>query len=271
MSLLWTKIAIVGAETALGTAFSRLCPDVIPYDLSAAPPSLPRDCDLLLFCPDDTFSADLQDACLQSLCRELAATRTSQLHVACFVPATAYAPRGRTLRADAVPSPHSLRDLTALRHALTLQAWCAISRTTILPNVFIHGELYGDDSPNHPLPGHVAASLRLAHAHQPLPLPGLGLQRRTLTHLDDFAAAVAQLLSLSLIPPTIAIPGETFTIIDYLDAIANRFDAPLVPSDNPHSDDLPWGLGDRLIAAAPLKAELPDFRPAHRFRDWLDI
>ena len=218
--------------------------------------AIPDDCNLVLYCHDATRSPDRHLAALDTLCRTLAATRTgmNQIHVALFTPATACQTSAR-IRENAALQPHTHHDL--------LHAWCFRSRTAILPNLFRHGELYGLST------GHIAASLRHARSGHPLQLPGLGNQKRTLTHLDDLAAAVATLLKDDFTPSPINLPGETLTVIDYLLPIADRFGVDLDMTPDCHSDDLPWGIGDCVLSSALFKSEAPTFRLRHRFRSWL--
>ena len=226
--------------------------------------AIPDDCNLVLYCHDATRSPDRHLTALDTLCRTLAATRTgmNQIHVALFTPATACQTSAR-IRENAALQPHSHHDLLHAQAELLLHAWCFRSRTAILPNLFRHGELYGLST------GHIAASLRHARSGHPLQLPGLGNQKRTLTHLDDLAAAVATLLKDDFTPSPINLPGETLTVIDYLLPIADRFGVDLDMTPDSYSDDLPWGIGDCVLSAALFKSEAPTFRLRHRFRSWL--
>lgn len=230
----------------------------------AAAPAVPDDCNLVLYCHDAARHPSRHVPLLDALCRSLAATRTdlNQVHVALLTPASACQTSAR-IRENASLHPHSPRELAAAQAELTLHAWCCQTHTAILPNIFRHGELYGLDT------GHIAACLRHARAGRPVQLPGLGNQKRTLTHLDDLAAAVATLLKDDFTPSPINLPGETLTVIDYLLPIADRFGVDLDMTPDCHSDDFPWGVGDCVLSSALFKSEAPTFRLCHRFRSWL--
>ena len=279
------QVVIVGADSEQGTALAAAMADVgfqvLGYGEATQPtahhrlddyrqtdyavaPTVPDDCNLVLYCPDAARSPDRHLSVLDTLCRDLAVTRTgiNQVHIALFTPATACQTSVR-IRENAALQPHSHHDLLHAQAELLLHAWCFRSRTAILPNIFRHGELYGLDT------GHIAACLRHARAGRPVQLPGLGNQKRTLTHLDDLAAAVATLLKDDFTPSPINLPGETLTVIDYLLPIADRFGVDLDMTPDCHSDDFPCGVGDCVLSSALFKSEAPTFRLRHRFRSWL--
>ncbi len=280
---------IVGIDTAMGCALARSLSavgfDVIglgetenaPCDRLAeyrrtdyASYGIPLDCNLVLFCHDAALRADRHVDALNSLCRELSVQRTSanQIHVCLFTPANACESGKGRIRENSPLCPHSLRELAHVQAEMTLHAWCFVSRTAILPNVFRHGELYADMPAELPLAGHVNACLRKRRTHERLESPGLGTQKRTLTHLDDFSDAVAALLRRDFIPSVINIPGETMAIIDYMILLDDSPDGGMAMGTS-HDDDLPWGIGDRVLSPAEFKAELPDFKPKYRFKEWL--
>ena len=228
--------------------------------------NVPEECNLVLYCHDAAGDTARHGSILERLCGELAATRKdpNQVSVCVFTPSSACEPSGRTVREDARLHPHSLRELACVQAEMALHAWYCKSNTVILPVVFRHGELYGVEG------GHVAACLRQAHDRpQYLLRPGLGNQRRTLTHIDDFADAVATLLKDDFLPSPINIPGENMDVIEYMGPIADLFGLELGMSRDCFSEDLPRGVGDCALSAALFKSEAPTFRPKHRFRQWL--
>ena len=260
---------LVDGKTGLGRALSRAlsAAGFAVAECDAERAAVPAECSQVLYCHDAAAEPDRHLAGLDALCGALAATRTadapSQVHVCLFTPASAFAGGAPRVREEAAPRPHSLRELVCAQAELALQTWCFRTRTAILPQLFRHGELYGVSA------GHVAECLRLAQARQPLTLPGLGAQKRTLTHVEDLADAAAALLKKDFAPSPVNLPGETLAVIDYMSPIADRYGVELAMGRDACSEAFPWGLGDCVLATAVAKAELPAFRPKHRFREWL--
>ncbi len=280
---------VVGADSAIGCALARSLADagfdVIGLGEAKTSPcaglaeyrrtdyasfGVPADCNLVLFCHDAALNADRHVPALTALCRELAAQRTdaNQVHVCLFTPANACeADKGR-VKEDSPLCPHSIRELAHVQAEMTLHAWCFLSHMAIIPNIFRYGELYADLPAGLTLAGHLSACIRRRRNNEQLESPGLGNQKRTLTHLDDLAVAVAALLKQDFIPSVINIPGETMAIIDYLILLDNHPEQEM-PMVSRYDDDLPWGVGDRVLSPALFKSELPAFRPKYRFSQWL--
>ena len=225
---------------------------------------VPEECNLVLYCHDAMEDAARHVVILETLCRELAASRTdaNQVHVCVFTPASACesAPR---IRENAAVLPHSLREMACVQAEMTLHAWCFKSHTTIIPQIIRHGELYGIDG------GHVASCLHRAVSGQNLLIPGLGNQKRTLTHIEDFANAAATLLKDDFPPSPINIPGENMDVIEYVGPIADHYGLDLLMSIDCFSEELPWGVGDCALSASLFKSEFPSFRLHHSFQKWL--
>ena len=279
---------VVGVDTAIGLAMAHAlheggfgvigfgetetapCGGLVDYrttDYTAY--GIPDDCNLVLFCHDAASHLDRHAVALDALCRELAARRRddNQVHVCCFTPANACAADKGRVKETSPLCPHTRRELAYVRAEMTLHAWCFASRMAILPNIFRHGELYADLPAGLPLAGHVNACLRKRRRHEPLVAPGLGMQRRTLTHLDDFAAMVAALLKRDLIPSVVNIPGETFSVIDYMIPLDDSPAMEMPMAADGHDDDLPWGVSDCVLSTALFKSEVA-YRLRHRFREW---
>ena len=70
-----------------------------------------------------------------------------------------------------------------------------------------------------------------------LTLPGLGSQKRTLTHVEDLADAAAALFKSDFAPSPVNLPGETHAVIDYLSPIADRFGVELAMIRDCHSEE----------------------------------
>ena len=77
---------------------------------------------------------------------------------------------------------------------------------------------------------------------------------------------VAAMLRQDFISSPVNIPGETFSILDYMIPLDRYSDGEMVMSTQ-HDEDLPWGLGDRVVSASLFKSELK-YTPRHRFRNW---
>ena len=256
------QLAIVGTDTAIGAALARSMADA-GFDIAESA----ADSRLVLYCHDAALDAEGHVSALDALCRSLAATHTSnrQVRVCVFTPANACGESPRVIRETTPLLPRCRRDFAYAQAEMLLHAWYGMSHTAILPTVFRHGELYCAPDAKIPLAGHVNACIRKAQSGQPLTMPGLGIQKRTLTHLDDFADAVASILSNDFPPSIVNIPGETMAIADYTNDICDRYGVEPVLGKYPFDDDLPWGIGDRVLSAALFRSE-STFRPKRSFK-----
>ncbi len=270
MNVLHHIAAIIGAaDTAMGRALARSLRsagfEVLDVGISG---DIPAECNLVLYCHDAAVETARHATILELLCHKLAATRTpdSQVHVCVFTPAGACA-ASTHIREEAALHPHSLRELAYVQAEMALLAWNAVSSATIVPHIFRHGELYGEVDSLRPS-SHVSACLEQARAGRGLLLPGLGAQKRTLTHIDDFADAVSALLKQDLWPSPINIHGERLAIIDYMNAIAEHFGVELAMSRDCRSEDLPRSFGDFVLSSALFNSEVA-FKPRYRFKKWL--
>ncbi len=262
--------AIIGVDSAMGRALARSLRsadfEVLDVGTSGV---IPAECNLVLYCHNAAADTSLHAPRLEQLCRELATTRTPdrQVHVCAFTPVST-CEASTHIREEAALHPHSLRELAFAQAEMALHAWSAVSSATIVPHIFRNGELYGEVEGLSPA-SHVSACLEQAREGRMLLLPGLGAQKRTLTHIDDFADAVTVLLKQGLFPSPINIPGETMRIIDYMNAIAEHFGVELSMSRDCRSEDLPRSFGDYGISASLFNSEVA-FKPHHRFKKWLD-
>jgi len=257
---------LVDGKTGLGRALSRAlsAAGFAVAECDAERAAVPAECSQVLYCHDAAQEPERHVAQLDALCGALAATHAGRhVRVCVFTPATVCEDTTKLLRERAALRPRTLVGLAHCQAELLLHSWFARSRGAIRPVIFRHGELYGLET------GYIAECLLRARARQPLTLPGLGAQKRTLTHVEDLADAAAALLRKDVLPSPINLPGESLAVIDYLSPIADRFGVELAMGRDCHSEAFPWGLGDCVLATAAFKTELPGFRPKHRFRKWL--
>ena len=248
---------LAGTADYSGTDYAR-------YDL-------PPECRLVLFCHDVSIDRERHLQALSALCEHLAATRSpdAQVRLCYFSSANICNGGSRPISENAAVRPHCLRELAVCQAEMTLRTWACLSRNAIVPNVFRHGELYGgaEDSPTNA--GHVNECLDLARHGRPLEFSGNLNQRRTLVHVEDFAAAVASLLDRDLIPDLVNVPGERLTVYDYLSAISERYGVELtVGMARRFSENLPLASCDRVLSASLFRSEV-DFKPKYKFRPWL--
>lgn len=269
------KAVIVGADSFIGSCLARTLAkagcDVQSVVGDYMHYNIPQECGLVLFCHDAFGDRDLHTRAFSALCEHLAATRSAgrQVHLCYFSTANICDGDGRQISEKSSIHPHNLYELAVCQAEMTLNAWVCLSRGVIVPNIFRHGELYGDADAPRTDAGHVNECLRLARDGKPLTFCGNLGQKRTLLHVEDFAYAVVALLSRDIIPNLINIPGETLNIYDYLSAISDHYHVELnIGTQRRFSENLPPYSCDRVLSASVFRSEL-DFKPKHRFKTWL--
>jgi len=235
--------------------------------------TFPKECNLLLFCHDAALHRQRHAVAMEALCQELAASLPpcKQMTVCAFTPANACACSQKRVTEDTALRPQSLRDLAYAQAEMTLHAWCAMSKGAIQPAIFRYGELYADMPKELPLAGHVNTCLKKVRQQERLISPGLGNQKRTLTHLDDFASMVTLAVKQDFIPAVTNIPGETIDIIEYMMPLENSPDQEIYMDTPNHDDDLPWGIGDRALYCPQFlsgKKYSFKYQFKHKFQDW---
>ena len=271
-SRLTKAMAAVGHRvTAYGTRETTTChkTDYRHFDLSP-------ECNLVFFCHDVAADRDLHVRSLEALCEHLAAIHSvdRQVHLVYFSSTNICNANGRRIREDSEIYPHCLRDAAVVQAEMLLKTWCSISRNAIAPHVFRYGELYGeaDAFPTHA--GHVNECLALARQGKTLVFYGNLNQARTLTHVDDFASAVAAVLQEDFTPSRINIPGEKVTVAEFLQKIAEHYGVEWEPTTQRPSvlnENVPYLACDRLLNAAVFKSIVPDFKPKHKFANGLAV
>ena len=271
-SRLTKAMAVVGHKvTAYGMRETTTCrkTDYRHFDLSP-------ECNLVFFCHDVAADRDLHVRSLEALCEHLAAIHSvdRQVHLVYFSSTNICNANGRRIREDSEIYPHCLRDAAVVQAEMLLKTWCSISRNAIAPHVFRYGELYGeaDAFPTHA--GHVNECLALARQGKTLVFYGNLNQARTLTHVDDFASAVAAVLQEDFTPSRINIPGEKVTVAEFLQKIAEHYGVEWEPTTQRPSvldENVPYLACDRLLNAAVFKSIVPGFKPKHKFANWLAV
>ena len=269
MAAVGHQVIAYGAQDAMSQsiAMSYHKTDYFHYDLSS-------ECNLVFFCHDVAENRDQHVQSLAALCEHLAAIHSvdRQVHLVYFSSTNICNTNGRRIREDSEISPHCLRDAAIVQAEMLLKTWCSLSGNAIAPHVFRYGELYGetDAFPTHA--GHVNECLALARQGKTLVFYGNLNQARTLTHVDDFASAVAAVLQEDFTPSRINIPGEKVTVADFLEKIADHYGVEWEPTTQRPSvlnENVPFLASDRLLNAAVFKSIVPDFKPKHKFANWL--
>ena len=258
-----------GTQTAMSqsVAMTYQQTDYLHYDL-------PSDCHLVCFCHDVAIDRDLHVKALSSLCEHLAATHSqdNQIHLAYFSSTNICNANGRRISEDSEIYPHCLRDAAVVQAENLLKTWCSLSGNAISPHVFRYGELYGEED-RYPTPaGHVNECLAMARQGKPLVFYGNLNQKRTLTHIDDFAAAVVEVLHRGFTPSRVNIPGEHLMVVDFLMGISGHYGVDWEPTASRPAvvdENVPFASSDRLLNAAVFKSIVPDFKPKYRFKSWL--
>ena len=295
------EVVIIGADTFIGShmakAMAASSHKVIGYgtretaasmqDEASAPSvaitykptdylhyNLPPKCNLVFFCHDVAADRDLHVQSLSALCEHLAVIHSMdrQVHLVYFSSTNICNANGRRIREDSEISPHCLRDAAIVQAEMLLKTWCSLSRNAIAPHVFRYGELYGETDAFPTAAGHVNECLSLARQGETLVFYGNLNQARTLTHVDDFAEAVAAVLQEDFTPSRINIPGEKVTVEEFLEKIAEHYGVEWDPTTQRPSvlnENVPFLSCDRLLNAAVFKSIVPEFKLKHKFANWL--
>ncbi len=284
---------IIGIDTFIGShlakAMAASCHKVIGYGTDEAAASsaaitykptdylhynLPPECNMVFFCHDVALDREQHIQALSALCEHLAAihSKDRQVHLVYFSSTNICNTNGRRIREDSEIYPHCLRDAAVAQAENLLKTWCSLSGNAISPHVFRYGELYGEED-RYPTPaGHVNECLAMARQGKPLVFYGNLNQKRTLTHIDDFAAAVVEVLHRGFTPSRVNIPGEHLMVVDFLMGISGHYGVDWEPTASRPvvvDENVPFASSDRLLNAAVFKSIVPDFKPKYRFKSWL--
>lgn len=284
---------IIGADTFIGShlaaAMAASGHEVIGYgtqDAMSQPVAmtyhktdychydLPSDSHLVCFCHDVALDREQHVKALSALCEHLAASHSqdNQVHLAYFSSTNICNANGRRISEDSEIYPHCLRDAAVAQAENLLKTWCSLSDNAISPHVFRYGELYGEEDCFPTPAGHVNECLAMARQGKSLMFYGNLNQKRTLTHIDDFAAAVAEVLRCGLTPSRVNIPGEHLMVVDFLMGISGHYGVDWEPTASRPAvvdENVPFASSDRLLNAAVFKSIVPDFKPKYCFKSWL--
>ena len=271
------EVALVGCDTFMGAGLAKAMETagrhVVPFhgtDIAAV--SVPDGCNMVLFCHDVSLDAERHAMMLDALCRRLAENRTADkaVHVCVFTPAAVCQTTNGVVREDSPTRPCGRCGVAACHAEMLLHAWVEMTHNAILPHIFRHGELYGEPCGNETNMGHLNTALRLARQGKPIQMRGFGLQKRSLTHIDDFSRAVAAVLAEYGLPRIVNIPGERVAIAQYMNAIAAAFNVGLEyqASKASFDENLPSYSGDCVLSSTVFRG-LVTFKPQHKFMKWL--
>ncbi len=265
------------AVTAYGTADAAVLSDGIAYcKTDYLRYDIPESCRLVFFCHDVSQDRELHTKALSALCEHLSSTHAMNKQVClCYCSsANICNADGHRITENSEIYPHCLRDAAVAHAELLLKTWCCMSRNAVSPHVFRHGELYDDADTITTTAGHVNECLSLARQGKDIEFYGNLNQLRTLTHIDDFASAVTSIALQDFIPFVVNIPGEKISVVEYLMAIAERHGVEWIPTakrPDAIDENNPAPSCDRVLSSVVFKSLLPDFKPKHRFKKWLNL
>ena len=271
------NVTLIGSDTFIGGSLAKAMTaagrHIMPsLSDNIADVSIPEGCNTVLFCHDVSMETERHAAMLDALCRRLSEKHAdgNAVHVCLFTPATVCQPSGGIVREDSPTRPNGRCGVAACHAELLLHAWQEMTSNAIIPHIFRYGELYGEPCGKETRLGHLNAALQLARQGKPIQMRGFGLQKRTLTHIDDFSHAVAAILSEYGLPRIVNIPGERMAIAQYMNAIAAAFNVGLdyQASKTDFDENLPPYSGDCVLSSSVFRG-LVTFKPQYKFMKWL--
>ena len=271
------NVALIGSDSFIGGSLAKAMAAAGRHVMTSladnvADVSIPDGCNTVLFCHDVSLETERHAAMLDALCRRLAEKHAdgNAIHVCLFTPAAVCQPSRGIVREDSPTRPNGRCGVAACHAELLLHAWQEMTSNAIISHIFRYGELYGEPCGKETGLGHLNAALQLARQSKPIPMRGFGLQKRTLTHIDDFSRAVATVLSEYGLPRIVNIPGERMTIAQYMNAIAAAFNVDLdyQASKTDFDENLPPYSGDCVLSSSVFRG-LVTFKPQYKFMKWL--
>ena len=272
------KVALVGSDTFIGGSLAKAMEAAgrhvfpCPSDNDSFA-SIPDGCNTVLFCHDASLETERHAEMLDALCRRLAVKHAdgNAVHLCLFTPAMVCQTSGGIVREDSPTRPNGRCGVASCHAELLLHAWQKMTSNAIISHIFRYGELYGEPCGNETNLGHLNAALQLARQGKSIQMRGFGLQKRSLTHVDDFACAVAAVLSEYGLPRIVNIPGERMQIVQYMNAIATAFNVGLdyQAKETVFDENLPPYSSDCVLSSAVFRG-LVTFKPQYKFMKWLN-
>jgi nucleoside-diphosphate-sugar epimerase len=175
----------------------------------------------------------------------------------------------QAIRETSEIAPHNRLEMAIATAENWLKTYCYESDSNILPFIFRLGEVYGDDLGFAEKPGLVNHYLNAALKQKILQIPGLGSCYRSLSHIGDVCEASIKIMEMNIPPRCVNIPGERYSIIDIVVAIAEKYQTETcMGSGSEFGDDYSRYAGHRNLSASLFK-NMVDFTPAHSFKNWL--
>ncbi len=272
------NVALIGSDTFIGGSLAKAMAaagrHVMPsLSDNVADLSIPDGCNTVLFCHDVSMETERHAAMLDALCRRLSEKHAdgNAVHVCLFTPAAVCQPSGGIVREDSPTRPNGRCGVASCHAELLLHAWQEMTSNAIISHIFRYGELYGEPCGKETSLGHLNAALRSAREGKSIQMRGFGLQKRTLTHIDDFSRAVAAVLSEYGLPRIVNIPGERMPIAQYMNAIAAAFNVGLdyQAKEMVFDENLPPYAGDCVLSSSVFRG-LVTFKPQYKFMNWLN-
>ncbi len=133
------------------------------------------------------------------------------------------------------------------------------------------GELYGCELTMRDanVSGLLRMSIRDAMDGRPLTMYGLGLKKRTVTHVADACRFAISYMNLDFAPRRINVPGEKMQIVKFLMAIACHYgvDVGLAAAEQ-HSIFFNRYAGDQALSDSLARSLVP-YKAQHSFNGWL--
>ncbi len=284
------KILVIGSDTYLGAHFTKywLAAGYEVYGCGRATKldeSLSRakyftgdystwhfpicNYDWILLCLDPRDGLDLHLKILESLCDHLV-NQGLKSHL-CYPSSFAVCEGNsqRPLEEKASLTPHSELEMTIAAAELYLRMRSCRADGKLLTYILRMGEIYGDEFGFDDAPGLFNFYLRNAVRGDELPMYGLGLKRRTFTHIADACNFAIQYMKLDFPPNTMNVPGENMRIVDFLMAIACHYEVE-TPLASPDENNVYCNrFAGNQVLSRKLATSLINYELKYEFKAWL--
>lgn len=169
-------------------------------------------------------------------------------------------------------TPHSEYEMNIAAAELYLNMRSCHQDSQLLTYILRMSEMYGNEvafDDGNPLPGLINTCWHNASAGNPITMYGLGLKKRTVTHVADACRFAIKYMNLDFAPRTVNIPGEKLRVADFLMDIACHFNVETaLASPEQHSVFCNRFAGDQVLSDK-LALGLVPYKPQFTFRTWL--